>query len=269
MMGRFIDTPRGYIKESLRVQGQVLRALMLRQALSRYGHDNLGVFWVFAEPLLLAGAVMVMWTAAGLHKGQGIGIVPFALASYSLLTLWRSCCTSSIRALHANAELLYHRNIRLLDILIARTALDSLSGIAAFTVAYMVLNLLGVMRDASDPLVMVVGWLLMTWLGWSFGLIVSAVTELFEVAEHFVQPLMYVTLPLTGAFYMVLWMPSSVQDVLMWSPLIHVFEMFRGGLFGEQYSANWSVTYVTGWCLTQMAIGLPLLRLAQHRYTTG
>ena len=269
MMGRFIDTPRGHMKESLRVQGQVLRALMLRQALSRYGHDNLGVFWVFAEPLLLSGAVMLMWTVAGLHKGQGVGIVPFVLASYSMLSLWRSCTGSSVRALNANADLLYHRNVRLLDILIARVALDSLSGIAAFTVAFIVLNLLGVMRDAQDPLLMVGGWLLLTWFGWSFGLVLAAVTELVEVAEHFVQPILYITIPLTGAFYMVLWMPSSVQEVLMWSPLVNVFEMFRGGLFGAQYAAEWSTTYVIGWCLVQMAIGLPLLRLAQHRYTTG
>ena len=269
MSERFVDTPPGRFGESLRIQGRVIRALMLRQALSRFGHDNLGFFWVFAEPLLLSGAVMLMWTLAGMNKGHGVGIVPFVLASYSLLTLWRGSCSASIRALRANADLLYHRNIRLLDILIARIALDSLSGFAAFTVAYIVLNLFGVVRDVDDALVMAGGWLLITWFGWSFGLIVSALTELFEPAEHLVQPFLYVTLPMTGAFYMVLWMPASVQAVLMWSPLVHIFEMFRGGMFGPQYAADWSVIYVVGWCVAQMAIGLPLLRLAQHRYTTG
>ncbi|MDP2358058.1 MAG: ABC transporter permease [Beijerinckiaceae bacterium] len=269
MSERFIDTPRGRMGESLLLQGRVIRALMLRQALSRFGHDNLGVFWIFAEPLLLAGAVMLMWTVAGLNKGHGVGIVPFVLASYSLLTLWRGTCSASIRALRANADLLYHRNLRLLDILIARIALDSLSGFAAFTVAYIVLNLFGAVRDVDDALVMAGGWLLLTWFGWSFGLIVSALTELFEPAEHFVPPFLYITLPMTGAFYMVLWMPPSVQEVVMWSPIVHIFEMFRGGMFGQQYAADWSVMYVAGWCVAQMAIGLPLLRLAQHRYTTG
>ncbi len=269
MSERFIETPRGRMGESLRVQGRVLRALMLRQALSRFGHDNLGVFWIFAEPLLLSGAVMIMWSMIGANKAHGVGLVPFVLASYSLLTLWRHITSASIRPLQANSDLLYHRNLRLLDILIARAALESLSGLAAFTVTYIVLNLLGFVRDVVDPLAMAGGWLLLTWFCFSFGLILSALTELFEPVEHFVAPFMYVTIPLTGAFYMVAWMPAAVQEVLMWSPLVQVFEMFRGGMFGAQFAADWSILYVTGWCIVQMAIGMPLLRLAQQRYTTG
>jgi capsular polysaccharide transport system permease protein len=267
MSARFFDTPRGGFSASLRAQVRVIRALMLRQALARFGRDNLGVFWIFAEPLLLSGGVMLMWAATGLTKGHGVSIVPFALASYSLLTLWRHLISNSVRALRSNAELLYHRNVRLLDILIANAALESLAGLAAFTGAYIVLQLFGFVPDVKDALAMAGAWLLMTWFGFSFGLIIAAVTELSEPAEHFVAPIMYVTLPVTGSFFMVLWLPQTVQDAVMWSPLVHIFEMFRAGMFGTHFSADWSVTYVSGWCILQMAIGVPLLRLAQKRFS--
>ena len=37
----------------IRVQMRVIGALMIRDALSRYGHGSLGFFWVVGEPLLL------------------------------------------------------------------------------------------------------------------------------------------------------------------------------------------------------------------------
>lgn len=254
---------------SFGIQVRVIRALMLRQALARFGHENLGFFWIFAEPLFLCSAVMLMWSMGDLHRGHGVGVVPFVLTSYSLLTLWRHMCSNSVRALAASAPLLYHRNIRLLDILISRAALECLSGLAAFMVAYVVLNLLEVVPDIEDPLLMTGAWLLMTWFGFSFGLNLAALTEMFEPASHLIQPVLYVTLPLTGAFYMTQWLPTSMQEVVMWSPLVHIFEMFRAGMFGVQVSVEWSEVYVIVWCLVMTTTGLPLLRLAQRHFTTS
>lgn len=269
MMERFATPAGGDLIRAARVQARVIRALMIREAVARFGHANLGFFWLFIEPLLLSGAVMLMWTLAGLHKGQGVGIVPFVLASYSLLTLWRHICSHSVHVLRSHSGLLYHRNVRMLDILIARVVLDSLGGMAGFTVAFIVLNILGYVENMQDPLASAGAWLLMTWFGWSFSLVVAGITELFEPAHHFVQPLLYITLPVTGAFYMVLWLPRSVQDVVMWSPLVHIFEMFRSGLFGEHMSAQWSAMYVIAWSLGLMAVGLPLLRIAQARFVSN
>ncbi|MFN3890910.1 MAG: ABC transporter permease [Beijerinckiaceae bacterium] len=252
-----------------RVQGRVIRALMLREAVARFGHENLGFFWLFIEPLLLGGAVALMWTFAGLHNGQGVGIVPFALASYSMLTLWRHICSQSIRVLHRNANLLFHRNVKVIDVLIAQVSLESIAGMAGFTIAFSVMNILGIVGNMEDPLAAALGWILMAWFGWSFSLVIAGLTELYEAAEHLVQPFLYLTLPLTGALYMVLWLPSSAQAAVMWSPLAHLFEMFRSGLFGQHMSAEWSVPYVVAWCLGLMAIGLPLLRIAQARFVAS
>lgn len=269
MMERFATITGGELIGAARIQARVIRALMIREAVARFGRENLGFFWLFIEPLLLCGAVMAMWTLVGLHKGQGVGIVPFVLASYTLLMLWRHICSHSVRVLRSNSSLLYHRNVRMLDIIIARVALDSVGGLASFTVAFIVLNVLGYLDNMVDPLASAGAWLLLTWFGWSFALVVAGVTELFEPAHHFVQPLLYITLPLTGAFFMVLWLPLSVQAVVMWSPLVHIFEMFRSGMFGAHMSADWSPMYVIAWCLGLMAIGLPLLRIAQARFISN
>jgi len=249
--------------QAFAVQRRVIAALMIREALSRYGHENLGFFWVMGEPLLLSVGVMVLWTITGGTHGHGIGVIPFILSGYSMLTFWRHCVGHSVHAMRHNIGLLFHRNIRFLDILIARIWLDSVGGLAAFTIAYIPLYLIGVMEPIYDPLVCLGGWFLLSWFGFGFALILAGVTELSEPVERFVQPIMYVTLPITGAFYMVNWLPESAQRIVVWSPLVHAFEMFRGGMFGPDVEARWNAIYLIFCCICTTAIGLPLVREAQ------
>jgi capsular polysaccharide transport system permease protein len=215
--------------------------------------------------MLLACGVMVMWTMAGIEKGhEGIGVIPFALSGYSLLTLWRHISGGSVHALRNNASLLFHRNIRPLDVLVAHTALESIGGLAAFFISYTVFNLLGYIPTLEDPLLVVSAWLLMTWFAFGFSLIVAGITEISEPTEHFVAPLLYITLPVTGAFYMVHWLPASVQNVVKWSPLVQFFEMYRAGMFGSLVQTEWNVPYLALWSLLLTGLGLPLVEKAQR-----
>lgn len=247
-----------------RVQMRVISALMIREALSRYGHENLGFFWIMGEPLLLTVGVMAMWTMAGAGHGKGVGLIPFALTGYSMLTLWRHNVQKSVHALRQNIGLLFHRNIRFLDVLVARATLECLGGLAAFFVAYVPLTQLEVFEPMADPLLLFGAWFFMSWYSFGFGLILAGLTEIYEALERFVPPLMYITLPITGAFYMVTWLPETAQKLVTWSALVHIFEMFRAGLFGSKVVATFDVGYIVINCLLVTAIGLPLVRKAQN-----
>ena len=248
-------------------QLRIVEALMIRHAMSRFGRKGLGIFWIFAEPMLLCAAVMLMWSILGLQKGHGIGIVPFALSSYSLVTLWRHICADSIRPLHRSVNLLYHRNIQPFDVILATTVLETLAGFTAFLIAYTLLFIFGLVAELSDPLLLIAAWCLMAWFGMAFGLLIAGLTELSDTASHFVQPFLYVTLPATGTFYMVLWLPQSLQETALWSPLVQIFELFRAGMFGESFAADWDVWYVVKWCIVMSAMGLSALEFAKKRFS--
>lgn len=248
---------------SFAVQRRIIAALMIREGLRRFGHDNLGFFWVIGEPILLTLGVMAMWSMSGMQHGHGIKVIPFALSGYSMLTLWRHIISSARVNMRENSGLLFHRNVRVIDTLIARAALESIGGFAAFWVAYLPLHLLDQIEMVDDPLLMVAAWILMTWFTFGFGLIIAGCCQIFEVGEHFVPPVLYVTLPLTGAFYMVSWLPDSAQAIVRWSPLVQAFEMFRDGLFGNTVEAEWDAGFLVLCCLAVTAIGLPVVRAAQ------
>jgi capsular polysaccharide transport system permease protein len=249
---------------SFRVNLRILGALMLREASARYGHENIGFFWLMVEPLFLALGVMTMWSVTGQSHGHGVELVPFVLSGYTVLTLWRHLVAQSIHALRRSADLMFHRNVRAFDILFARVMLEMVGILTAFFIAYLPLVLLGAMDPMRDPLVLLGAWILLTWFAFSFGLIITSLTELSEVAEHFIQPIMYITLPITGAFTMQYWLPSKARYVLSWSPLVNIQEMFRGGLFPVDIQTEWDASYLLLWCVVLTGIGLPLVRVAQR-----
>lgn len=247
----------------LKRQVRVIGALVVRDAMSRYGHENLGFFWVIGEPLLLTGGVMMLWTISNQTHGSEIGVVPFALTGYSMLTLWRHNVFRAVHSMRYNVSLTFHSQIKFIDILFARSFLETIGILAAFFIAYVPLFLLGYIMPIRDPLVFFGGWFLTAWFSFGFALNIAALTELSEAAERFVQPVMYITLPLTGVFFMVDWLPLPAREVLLWSPLVHGSEMFRSGLFPADVPTEWDAVYLFCWAFGTTAVGLPLCQYAQ------
>jgi capsular polysaccharide transport system permease protein len=252
--------------EALRTQLRVIGAIMLREMMTKFGRENLGFFWLMGEPLLLAAGVMLMWTLLG-RQERNVSIVAFVLSGYSLLTLWRYIINNSVRCFRNNAGLLFHRSINLLDIVIARALLEVTGVGIAFFVAYILLYLLNLIGPIDDPLVLCGAWFLTAWFSFSVGLILAGLSEIWEIVERLVQPIMYVILPISGMFFMVEWLPPSVQKLAEYSVLVNGFEMFRGGLLGEKViGTHWSVPYMVGWCIVLTAVGLFVVEKARASF---
>lgn len=259
-----IHRPRTSLFISVMIQARIIGALVAREALTRYGHHNIGFFWVFAEPILLAFMVMIMWSFTTHGQVDDIGIIPFVLTGYSALTLWRHTLSSSVRAIRRRASLLFHRNIKPFDIIFAMVTLEIVGIFAAFVVAFTPLWILGFVPTPHDPLLSLGGWLLLGWFSLAVGMILAAMTELAESMGHLVQPLMYVTIPLTGTFYLVDWLPQRAQDALLYSPLVNCMEMFRAGIFNPEVQLHYYPQFVAISCFVLTAVGFPLMAYAQR-----
>jgi capsular polysaccharide transport system permease protein len=241
---------------------RIIGALMMREGMLRYGHESLGFFWVMGEPLFLTVGVMGMWTITGATHGHGIGIVPFALSGYMMITLWRHLTGKAVHSIRQNAGLMFHRNIRLLDVLIARGMLEVLGILTAFFIAWVPLTLLGVLQPMSDPLEFMGGFLLQAWFSFGVGLVIAGLSEIWAPVEQFVPPVLYITLPFTGVFAMAAWIPQEWREVLVWSPLVTNVEMLRGGMFPPDTVIYAYPLYAVLWCIALTAIGLPLVHKA-------
>lgn len=252
---------------ALKLNVRIVGALMMRDGTMRYGHENLGFFWVMGKPLVLTLGVMAMWSLGNMTHGHGVGIVPFALSGYSVLTIWRHMTARSVRAIRHNAGLLFHRNVKLLDILFARALLETMGVMTAFFIAYTPLYLFDVVAPLNDPMILIGAFFLQSWFSFSVGLIIAALSEMSEAIEQFVPPMLYITLPLTGIFFMAGWLPQKWREGVLWSPLVNTMEMFRCGMFPANIATYWSASYVVVWCVIMTSIGLPLVLRAQKHVT--
>jgi capsular polysaccharide transport system permease protein len=252
----------GTLRRKAKAQARIVHALMLREMLTRFGRENLGFFWLMGEPLILTLGVIVLWSITNVHASEGgeYGPVPLALTGYTLVTLWRHILSRSVFCFRHNAGLMFHRNVHYIDTLVARSLLEIGGTGLSFLTAYVPLLLFGYVPPLSDPLLVIGGWLFMGWIAFGVGLILAGLSEFSDVAERFVQPLMYITLPLTGLFYMVSWLPDRAQKVVLYSPLVHSMEMLREGVSGTDVDAIWSFNYLINCCLVLTGVGLLVVR---------
>jgi capsular polysaccharide transport system permease protein len=271
-MSEFVDQamlmrprrPSATFWRSLELNLRVVGALMMRDGTMRYGHEGLGFFWVIGEPMILTIGVMGMWTISGQTHGRGIGVVPFALSGYTMITLWRHLSGHAVHSIRRNMGLLFHRNVTILDALVARAFLEIIGILTAFFVAWTPLALLGFVDPMPDPLLFATGYLLQGWFGMAFGLFVTALSEMYEVTERILPPLLYITLPFTGVFTMLGWLPQNWREIVAWSPLATNIEMMRAGMFVGDMTFYYFPFYAVCWCVALTAIGLPLVQHARR-----
>jgi capsular polysaccharide transport system permease protein len=249
----------------LAIQRRVLQALLMREVITRFGRENLGVLWLIGEPMLFTLGVATLWTAAGLHHGSPIPIVAFAVTGYSSVLMWRNSANRSGGAITQNKQLLFHRNVRVIDVLLTRIALEIGGATSSFIVLSTFFTFIGWMPLPDDPLKVVCGWLMLAWFGASLALLIGAGTAFSEIVERLWHPAAYLLFPLSGAAFMVDWLPVGMQKFVLLLPMVHGVEILRAGYFGNVVPTHYDVGYMASCCLVMSLGGLYLVRQASRR----
>lgn len=254
-MSSVAETP---LARSLTIQLRVVHALLLREIITRYGRHGLGVLWVMLEPMLFTLGVAGLWHIAKLHTVSNIPIIAFAITGYSSVLMWRNAANRCSKAIEPNLSLMYHRNVKVIDIFLSRIVLEWVGATASITVLTIFFASIGAMQWPSDIWPIISGWLLLAWFSLALGLIVGAISERSETFERTWHVVTYLMFPLSGAMFMVHWLPKAAQEAILWVPMVHSVEMLRHGYFGEVIPTYENPAYFAMVNLILMLIGLLL-----------
>jgi capsular polysaccharide transport system permease protein len=249
----------------LSIQYRVLHALLMREIITRFGRENLGVLWLVAEPMLFTLGVTTLWSVAGLHRGSPIPIVAFAVTGYSSVLMWRNSAGRAGSAVQQNKSLLFHRNVQVIDVLITRIALEIGGATASFIVLSLLFIFVGWMPVPIDLLEVIFGWVMLAWFGMSLAILIGAASAFSEIVERLWHPAAYLLFPLSGAGFMVDWFPLGMQKVVLFLPMVHGTEMLREGYFGNVVPTHYDVGYMASCCLVLSLAGLYVVRQASRR----
>lgn len=212
---------------------RVIGALIMREMTTRYGRRGLGFAWVIGEPLIFCFGVMLLWTLTKPAYEHGLRVAPFVMTGYLSLILIRHFISLLASAMQANLGLMYHRQVAPLHLLLSRAILEFGGATGAFIVVYGILLSLNQVSLPQNYLLLYSGWLLLAWTALGFALVLTGLAMRYEIMERLVPVISYVLIPISGAFYMVSWLPPAGREYIMWIPFVHGIEMIRGGVFGE------------------------------------
>ncbi len=249
-------------REGIAIQRRVIWALILRETVTRYGRENLGMLWFFAEPLLFIVGITLLWSYIEPRSIPSGTIAAFAVVSYPTVLLWRNGANRVAKAIESNRALLHHRPIRPQDFFYSRILLEFASATAAFLVIFILFVAVGISHYPANLFDMVMGWFMVAWFAFGFALIMGGLSEVSEVVEKISHIILYLMLPFSGAFFPAYIVPEPTRNYLLLFPLADCVEFFRYGYYGDSFPCYYHLGYTVACNLALTLFGLAMMTYA-------
>ncbi len=253
--------------DSLRIQLRVIKALLMREILTRYGRKNIGFFWLFLDPMIFTSLIAVFWSVIRTSHFTSISVLAFAVTGYSSVHLWRTMPSLCLSALAPNSTLLYHKQVRPIDFYLTRILLEGLGATMAFVFLVLLLAGIGSMPWPVDSLQVAGGWMMLAWFGAALALFVGPLGERSVIMEKIWAPLSYLLFPFSGAIFLVYQLPPQAREVLLWLPMVHGVEYMREGYFGPIVPFFYDLPYMAACNAFLTLLGLSQVRYVSRRIT--
>lgn len=247
------------MRSSFQVQKAVLFALFLREAVNRLSAGRAAWLWILFEPLVHIVFLMLMFTFVRQRTVGGIQTSIWVMVGLLAFFMFRRTGTRAMNAINSNKALFAYRQIKPVDTILVRAALEGFLMILVSIVLLTGASLFGLPVIPADPLAVLeaLGGLWLVGLG--FGLITSVATELVQEMGRIIGLIMTPLYFISGVIYPIAKIPPPYREWLLLNPLVHGLEAVRLG-FAPYYHAipELSVTYLYLFALVSIFLGLAL-----------
>ncbi|NJC88965.1 MAG: ABC transporter [Desulfuromonas sp.] len=252
------------LRDGLKTQVRVVRALMLRETKTLFGKHKLGYVWAFIQAAFL---ILIFWalrSRGNMHPPFGISSAVFLLGGFIPWFFFSEAVNRSINAIGGNMALLAYPQVFPLDLIIARTLLVGATYFCVMVLFLALLGLYGYPVTLDQPAMVLLSLALTLALSFGVGSICSALNVMQPTTARIVPMLLRIMFFTSGLFFSLSELPLSLQEILYYNPLSHVIELLRNG-FASSYPRSFvSLPYVTGFALVTLALGLLLERYSRQ-----
>jgi len=254
------------VAQALTTQMRVIRALMLRESLSRYGDHKIGFLWAFIEPLLTVLVLVLIFSALRNDNPGGMPLIPFMLLGIVSFGMLRDPLGQMTGAISQNKSLLAFPQVTTFDVLVSRALMEL--AITAFVLTFMLsmAHLLGYHSSVENPLGVVAVLLLLGTIGTGVGFLFSSLEPIIPSIRQISSLLMGRPLFLgSGLFFTAESVPAHVRELLLYNPILHCMELLRSEYFYEFETHYGEWGYVTSWAFGSLAVGLAAHRALRRK----
>lgn len=252
-------------RTSLQVLRDVTFGLLIRELKTRFGNYRLGYAWALLDPLLMISAFSVIFGLRG-HSGFGGAPAPlFIAASYLPFLFFKDVVNKLQSAVSANMGLFCYRQVTPFATFIARFVLEVMVGMVVGCI--LVLGLLWFGFDAipADPLLVILGYLLLMVFSFSLGIVFCVLVSLVPEANKFLGLLMMPLMFISCVMFPLATIPSQYQHWFLWNPLVHALELIRSGWIAGYSSPNVSWVFFSSVTLILLTFAMSCYRLSHRK----
>lgn len=256
---------RPTLRESGRVHWTVLRALLVREMLSRFGRTKLGYLWAFLPPMLLTLLLFSVFSFVGRQTPEGVSLLGFLITGITAFQGFATLSAQMSAAINSNRPLLYFRQVSLFSLLTGRFILDSLTNLTIFATLALALPLTGAPLEIDAPLQVLAALFGMHLLGAVIGILMGVGSEYFPALAQIRAVIVRVLFLSSGIFFYANELPPNVRDLLLLNPLFHCLELLRDGFFPTYTSDYGSGAYIAAWVGGGLFLAFSLERIGRRR----
>lgn len=247
----------------------VWKALFLREALSRLFAARAAWFWLLAEPVFQMSYMLFLYTAIRVRTVGGIDTVVWLISGILGFAAFRRTGTQVMNAIGGNRALFVYRQVKVVDALLVRGALEGFLVAITATILLSGAALLGHSTLPSDPLAVLVAFLGLWLMGMGFGLVTSVALELVPELSRVLRVVMMPLYMISGAILPISSVPQPYRDWFLFNPLVHGLEAVRLGFSGYYHAVpETDVGYLYECALSAVFLGLALQRRFALRLLT-
>jgi len=238
---------------------RAISALILREMATKYGRSPGGYAWALLEPL---GFIIVLGFGFSLlvrTPPLGTSFLLFFATGILPFTMYSNLSAAIGRAINFSRSLLFYPAATWLDAVLARFILGTLTDVFVMFILYTGLLIVTGTRTVLDIGPMIQALALTAMLGLGMGLVNCVLFGLFDIWMQIWGILMRPLLLVSGVLFLYDGMPSTLQDILWYNPLMHITGLMRSGFYSN-YSADYvSFAYVTSVSTILIFLGVVLM----------
>ncbi|MBY6006624.1 ABC transporter permease [Salipiger bermudensis] len=238
---------------------RAVSALMLREMATRYGRSPGGYLWALLEPL---GGIMVMALGFSLllrSPPLGNSFMLFYATGFLPFSLYQGIARFVGGSIEFSKPLLQYPAVTWVDAAIARFLLNALTGILIALLLISGIMIVSETRALVELPPIVTAMSLALLIGLSIGVLNCALFGLFPVWTQvwgiFTRPLFLAS----GVLILYDDLPTSVQNILWYNPLMHVTGLMRSGFYPSYRADYVDLTYCLATGLIPLFLGVVLM----------
>lgn len=234
-------------------------ALMLREMGSTYGDSPGGYIWAVIQPI---GMILILATAFSLlikTPSLGSNFLLFYATGFLTYDTYNQLMKAVFDALKYSKAMLAYPRVTWIDAILARFFLNSLTLLTIFSIVITGVLIFIETRTVISILPIILGLSICMMTGLAVGMVNCLLAGLFPIWKVIWRILSRPLFLASGVIFIYEDMPSVVQNILWWNPILHATGLVRTGFYPTYYASYVSLIYCFGTAMFLIALSLLML----------